>query len=181
MSKIGIGVEGESDNVILKEILKKFNVNADNYDIKLPPARSGGKEMLYKKMREMVQLFDCEKIIFLVDYDNSEKEAEKFRKRKGEIQKQNPRKKIYLHFARQEIESWLLGCCPNIMKNLKKGDPDGAIDPVSLIENFEKNKRKDKNFRYNKIADGKKIAEGNKLGHFEHSESFKKFKEILFN
>jgi len=180
MSKICIAVEGESDIKILKEISKKLNINADDFNIILPPAHSGGKSALYKTMKKIVQLHNHETIIFLVDYDNSEKEAEKFKKKKDEIQKVY-NKKIYLHFSKQEIESWLLGCYEDedALKEAKNRNPDDIKDPKALIEKCEKSRRKDDKFKYRPIIDGPKIASTNKLSHFELSQSFKEFYKIL--
>lgn len=174
---IVIAVEGESDRAILKEMLNKLNLNKSDYDIRLPPARSGGKENLYRKMSKMVQSVDCENIIFLVDSDNSKKDEEKFKKKVDELQNQNPNMKIHLCFAKPEIEAWLLGCFAEIVKDLENEECDNAENPVSLIENFMKKKNKD--YTYHKVAEGKKIAKGNELKHFECSKSFKEFENII--
>ncbi len=183
MNKFGIAVEGESDRKILKEIFEKLNINIEDDDIKLPTAHSGGKDQLYKNMQKLVSKFSyrykC--IIFLVDYDNSEDWAEKFKTRKDEIQRQNPQMKIYLHFAKQEIESWLLGCYDDSLKEAKNEEPDNVSDPVKLLEKCIKKKEKNNEFKYNKSVDGQKIAGKNELKHFEHSKSFKEFRKILEN
>jgi len=180
MGKTCIAVEGESDRKILTEILKKLNI-AKDYDIILPPAHSGGKDALYKTMEKVVQLPNYETIIFLADYDDSEKEAEKFKKRKDEIQKVYYNKTIYLHFAKQEIESWLLGCYEDedALKEAENRNPDNIKDPKALIEKYEKRRRKDDKFKYKAIIDGPKIASTNKLSHFELSQSFKEFYKIF--
>ncbi|MDI6730558.1 MAG: DUF4276 family protein [Candidatus Altarchaeum sp.] len=183
MNKIGIIVEGESDKEILKVIIDKLSKEKDNFRFSV----AGGKKKLFEKLEqlhinELVRQRHCNKIIVFCDYDNSETIAERLRNKIEEIKE---RKKdilsIELCFSTQEIESWLLGCYEDLLKEATNEEPDNVKDPVTLLENFERKKKGYKNFRYNKISDGKRIAEDNKLQHFKHSASFKRFEEILQN
>ena len=180
MNEIGIAVEGESDKEILSEILKKLNIPADFI---LPP-HSGGKTNMYGSLGKIVlgKMRDYKKRIVLVDYDNSKIWETKFKSKINELNnKPGTRgREIILHFARQEIESWLLGCYPkDVLKDVKTGEPDDVTKPYILIENFEKKKRNDKHFSYNKTADGKQISQRNELEHFRCSKSFRNFEGIL--
>jgi len=175
MTDIGIAVEGESDKKIVSEILRKLDTDAY---IVLPP-RPRNKNGIYAHLEKIIfgKLRGYRKIIILVDYDNSKKWENKFKSKTDGLKKKPDakNKKIILHFATQNIEAWLLGCYPNILKDIRNRNPDEVIDPVSWIETAERKKRKDKNFRYNKTAEGKRIAERNELMHFRNSKSFKEF------
>ncbi|ODS36435.1 hypothetical protein BEH94_01330 [Candidatus Altiarchaeales archaeon WOR_SM1_SCG] len=183
MTEIGIVVEGESDKKIVSEILRKLDIKAHIF---LPLRNRGGKSNMYEYLRKIVfgKLRNYRKRIVLVDYDDSKKWENKFDSKIRDLKKKPDvkNKKIILHFAKQEIEAWLLGCYPgDILKDVKTRDPDEVIKPHILIENFEKKKRKNKNFHYNKTVDGPKIAKRNELKHFRTSKSFRKFEEILQN
>ncbi len=144
----------------------------------------GGKTKLSGNLEKqhinnLVRRQHCNKIIILVDYDNSDKESKKIEERVEEIKKRRQDIFIELCFAKQEIESWLLGCYEELLKKAKNEEPDNVKNPVALLENYERERRKNKNFKYSKKADGKRIAGNNKLEHFEYSASFRNFKEIL--
>jgi len=182
MNDIGISVEGESDKKVLEEIIGKLGLDAYVDVILLP--RAGGKTEQLKHLEKIIfgKLRNYRKVIILVDYDDSKEWENKFKSKTGDL-KNKPgakNKEIILHFARQKIEAWLLGCYPkDILKDVASEDTDEVIDPVSLIENFEKKERNDKDFRYIKTADGKRIAERNELKHFRDSKSFREFEKIL--
>ncbi len=182
MNELGIAVEGKNDEKIVSEILKKLNINAH---IVLPP-RGGGKSNMFNNLEKIVfgKLRDSKKRVILVDYDDSEKWENKFKSKTNDLNNKPcaKNKKIILHFAKQEIEAWILGCYPkDILKDVKNRNTDEVIKPHILIENFEKKKRNDKNFRYNKTVDGKRIATRNELKHFRISKSFREFQKILQN
>lgn len=182
MNRIGIIVEGDSDKEILKIIIfDKLCKKEDNFRFSV----AGGKTELLKNKLEkqhinyLVRMQHCNKIIILPDCDNFDDRSKKIIKITEEIKKRRQDVSIELCFSTQEIESWLLGCYEELLKEAKNEEPDNIEDPVALLEKHEGKIRGDKNFRYNKISDGKRIAGNNKLQHFEHSASFKRFEKIL--
>ncbi len=180
MNRTGIIVEGDSDKEILKVIIDKLGKKEENFRFSV----AGGKTDLLKKLEKqhinyLVRMQHCNKIIILPDYDNFNDQSKKIIKTAEEIKERRKDASIELCFATQEIESWLLGCYEEVLKEAKNEEPDNVEDPVALLEKHERKIRKDKNFRYNKISDGKRIAQNNELKHFEHSASFKRFEKIL--
>lgn len=180
MNRIGIIVEGESDKEILEIIIfEKLNKNKDNFRFLV----AGGKTKLLKNLRQhinyLTRMQHCNKIIILPDCDNFDEQSKKIVKITGEIKKRMKDVSIELCFLTQKIESWLLGCYEESLKEAKNEEPDNIKGPISLIEKYEGKRRNGENFRYNKISDGKRIANSNELKHFEHSASFRRFEKIL--
>ncbi|RLI86831.1 MAG: hypothetical protein DRO76_03300 [Candidatus Altiarchaeales archaeon] len=156
---IGIVMEEPSGKEIMDVIKEKL-------EIKAKIVHTRGKYRLLKKWRFLAynRLENCEKKIVLVDYDNDQD----FKSRlEGEVNDED----IMLHFAKQTIESWLLGCY-NVT------NPDNLDNPFKEIKRRFKQEYGAK-IKYNKRVDGPKIAKRNDLEHFRKSQSFTEFESKI--
>ncbi len=167
MNRIGIVIEGESDQKIIKVMVKKLGISPEPKIVQSNDKgnllKGGWKGFVYGRIGD-----DCSKKIILVDYDTDDALNCDFRKK---LENEVTDEKVIIHFAKRAIESWLLGC-------FDEKNPDNLPDPMEEIKKIFRGKYGAKR-RYNKTADGKQIAEKNELKHFKASESFRKFEEIL--
>lgn len=168
--KIGVSVEGPSDEKVIKELANKLGVAIE---VRVGP---------YRKYANLL-LGDCPKVIILKDLNcngDPTKLEEEIRQNIGN----NARLKI--NIVIHEIEAWLLADEEAIAyvlgvkkeKVKKIQNPEEIHDPKEVLDNLFK-KCKDYKYGYDENRHAKRIAENVKIKSLARCQSFKKFQESL--